>query len=337
MSWWQAIILGIVQGLTEFIPVSSSGHLILSREVMGVVLEDFVWFDLLLHVATLAAIVIIMRKDILALFKKPFKVAFFIVIASIPLVIVGFFLGGIIRQTFYYDASFLWIFFLITAILLLASEMYEKKLTPKAFILETGWEIKNFWQSKLNKKNAAIEKKLTVEASVDCPNNIKNNDVGNDKILSKNAALQLDEPLSNEYLPDLKLKHAIAMGCMQMIAVFPGVSRSGSTIFGGVITNGKRKTIAKFSFLMSIPVIIGATLLDLYQGLTAEAVAETVTEGALALTIPWYGYVLGIVFAFAVGVFAIKFMLKLIAKANFKWFSLYMFTLSIICFFVFFL
>jgi len=334
MSWWQALILGIIQGLTEFIPVSSSGHLILTREIVGVGnTYDFMLFDLILHIATLAAIGIVMRKDIAALFRKPFKVALFIIIATIPVVIVGFLLGDIIR-VYLFSATYLWIFFLITATILITSEMVEKKLSPKGLAKATINDIKEYWKNKnvwmpLDYKPSEAEMyELEEVPQVDVKNKKEGTESTQGEATPVTAAAKTKKP---EYLPDLKLKHALAMGGMQMLAALPGISRSGSTIFGGVVTNGKRKTIAKFSFLMSIPVILGATVLDVLQGIISEEPSFT------AANISWYGYVLGAIFSFIAGIFAIKVMLKLISKADFKWFSLYMFTLSIITFFVFFL
>ena len=319
MSWWQSIILGIVQGLTEFIPVSSSGHLILTRELIGADIGDFLWFDLLLHIATLVAVGIVMWHEIVALFRPRFKVMGYIVIASIPLALVGFLLSDVIREVFYYSATYLWIFFLITAILLVIAEMREKRLGPKAFLLDTRSGIKRYFTaidfSKPLDSASADDAQQAVEA---------------------NALEHYDDTQSakiKKFLPDLKFKTIIAMGLMQMAAAFPGISRSGSTIFGGVMTRGNRETIAKFSFLMSIPVILGATMLDAVALIWPSSSGAAVEPAAMG----WYAYALGMIFAFLFGMLAIKFMLRLIAKADFKWFSLYLTALSIFCFFFFFL
>jgi undecaprenyl-diphosphatase len=113
------------------------------------------------------------------------------------------------------------------------------------------------------------------------------------------------------------------MGLMQSVAVLPGVSRSGSTIFGGIAGGGERKSVARFSFFLSVPIIAGAAAFSLISG-GGEAVGAGV-------------YVAGMITAFVSGFFAVRFMLKIIARANFKWFSLYLVVLSIVTFFVYFI
>ncbi len=264
MTWWQSIILGFVQGATEFLPISSSGHLILVRYWTGLS-GDFFLFDSLVHFATLIAIVIVLFKDILKLFRPPFKTFGMIVVASVPAVITGFLLELTLKD-YFESPKFLWVFFFITAAVLVATEVLAKR----------------------GKKAAADGEKTAADESL--------------------------KPLW-----EMQWKNAVGMGLAQAAAVFPGLSRSGSTIFGGVVTKGDRGQVAKFSFLMSIPVILGAVALELYK------LGDAAAEGVLpAVTVPWYAYLLGMATAFAVGFFAIKFMLRLIQKANFKWFAVYL-------------
>lgn len=255
MNIFQALLLGLVQGLAEFLPISSSGHLVLLREVMGIS-GDFLLFDTLMHVATLFAIFLVFFKDLIGLFKPPFKTMGLIILASIPAVLVGFLLQDKI-ETLFSNGKYLCFFFLGSAIIMLAAEIIGKRVKePKP----------------------------------------------------------------------LGIKTAIFMGIMQGVAVFPGITRSGSTIFGGVVSGTERSQVAKFSFFMSIPVILGATLLQLIKlpGGGGEAIA-------------WYCYAGGMLVAFVSGLLAIKLMLKLIAKVNFKWFSLYLFVISILSFLFLFL
>lgn len=253
MVWWQAMILGLVQGLTEFLPVSSSGHLILVREFMG--LNDgssFLLFDVVAHVGTLVAVVIVLYKDILGLFKKPYKNLVMLIVATIPAVIVGFACKDFIEE-YFSTAKYLCFFFALTAVLMLVSEIVARcNRNPK----ELGWG------------------------------------------------------------------GAVAMGLMQGVGVFPGVSRSGSTIFGGTVVGTDSKKIASFSFLMSLPVICGSLLLS---------VIDVAQAGALS-QIDWFSMAVGALSAFASGYVAVRVMLKLIAKANYKWFSLYLIIVAILTF-----
>lgn len=258
MVWWQAMVLGLVQGLTEFLPVSSSGHLILTRELMG--LNDgssFLLFDVMAHVGTLVAVVIVLYKPIIELFKKPYKNLIMLIVATIPAVVVGFTCKDIIEE-YFSTAKYLCFFFAFTAIIMLVSEIVAKRnKTPK----------------------------------------------------------------------DLNWGGTIAMGLMQGLGVLPGVSRSGSTIFGGTVAGTDSKKIATFSFLMSLPVIGGSLLLS---------IIDVAQAGALA-SVDWFSMFIGAATAFASGYIAVRVMLKLIAKANYKWFSLYLGIVAILTFSFYFL
>lgn len=261
MVWWQAMILGLVQGLAEFLPISSSGHLILVRELMGLNgLEQSqfnLMFDVMVHIGTLVAVVIVLYKPIIDLFKKPYKRLAMLVVACIPAVVVGFTCKGYIEE-YFSTAKYLCFFFLFTAVIMLVSEILAKRnKTPK----DLGWGS------------------------------------------------------------------AIAMGVMQGVGVFPGVSRSGSTIFGGNVTGTDSKQIATFSFLMSIPIILGSLLLSIIDVAQAGALAQ----------IDWFSIFVGAVSAFVSGYISVRVMLKLIAKANFKWFSLYLLIVAILTFSFYFL
>ncbi len=252
MRFWQAIILGLVQGLAEFLPISSSGHLVLVRELLGIE-GEYLLFDVMVHVGTLFAIFVVFFKDILALFKPPFKTIGLIALASIPAVLVGLLLDDYIENLFS-SGKYLCFFFLFTAVLMLVTELLAKR--------------------------------------------------------------------TNETKP-LGLKTAIAMGLMQGIAVFPGISRSGSTIFGGTVAKGERTEVAKLSFFMSVPVILGSAALQLFKADFA--------------VIDWTCVLIGMATSFISGLLAIKLMLKVIAKANYKWFALYLFVISILSFIFLFL
>ena len=158
MTLWQAILLGLTQGLAEFLPVSSSGHLVLMREIFGIK-GEYLMFDVMLHVGTLFAVFITFFKDLIALFKPPFKTIGLIIVATVPAVVVGLLAGDYIENLFS-SGKYLCFFFLFTALLMFLTEIIAKR--------------------------------------------------------------------TRETKP-LGLKAAIAMGLMQGVGVFPGISRSGST------------------------------------------------------------------------------------------------------------
>lgn len=243
------IILGIIQGLTEFLPVSSSGHITLFQDIFNIT-QNNLFTAVALHFGTLLAVVVYYFKDLVGLIKKEnHKKLLLIVIATIPSGIVMLALNNTVNNLFV-SSKFLWIGFLITALVLLAVDAIGKR-------------IKN------------------------------------------------PKPITT--------KTALLMGLAQACAIFPGVSRSGSTIAGGIIlAEGERKQIADFAFLMSVPVIAGSTLF--------EAITVDYTNINITATI------LGVLAAFITGYFAIKFMIRLISRCNFKWFSLYLFVITLLTF-----
>ena len=249
MNPFQAILFGLVQGLTEFLPVSSSGHLLLFRRLFGLG-ELSPSFDVMLHIGTLVAVLFVLRRDVMDTVKKPKKILL-LIIATVPAVVAGLLLGGFIEDIFY-SGNYLYITFLATAALLLACEVIET-------------------------------------------------------VRMRNS--RLSAPLG--------LEHSVIMGMMQAVALLPGLSRSGCTIFGGVVSGSERKQAATFSFLMSVPVILGSAVLSFGR----------IDVGLLEI-------MLGMFAAFAGGLFAVKLMLRVISKANYKWFSLYLIVISVISIFI---
>ena len=262
---WKSAILGTVQGLTEFLPVSSSGHLTLLQQLLryelGAVGMTFV--NILLHFGTLLAVIVVFWRDIFALFKKPFKTLLMLIVATIPAGVVGLLFDEKIESLFAPSSnaawlSFLALFFALTALLLLVTQIVSsrrKKVAP------------------------------------------------------------------------LSWRHTLMMGAAQAVALLPGISRSGSTIAAGVLSGAKREDVARFSFLMSIPVILGSLLVEsLHLIKPDDGVVVTIgTSGIIGMAV-------GVVFAAAAGLVAIKLMLKVIQKSNYQWFVLYLTLLSLTCF-----
>lgn len=260
MEIWQAIVLGLIQGLTEFLPVSSSGHLVFFQRIFG--LDGGLFIPIILHLGTLVAVCVVFFKDIIALFKKPFKTLGFLILASVPAALVGLLLDDKIEDLFYgssYVGILLAVLFTVTAAVLFVTEIIAKRRQN---------ELPLCW------------------------------------------------------------KTVLPMAFAQAVAVLPGISRSGSTICAGTIAGGKSEEIAKFSFLMSIPVILGSFVISLAKGLYKGEIQQTFVDGGAV-----FGWcvAIGFVVSAVSGLFAIKVMLKAIQKANYKWFSLYLLLMAIAC------
>ncbi|MCL2804537.1 MAG: undecaprenyl-diphosphate phosphatase [Treponema sp.] len=250
MNIIEAVVLGIVQGLTEFLPVSSSGHLVLLQKIFGIN-EPGLFFDTMLHAGTLIAVFAVLWKDIWALLRKPVqKLTGLLILATIPAVIAAVIFKDSIENIFK-SANILGFCFLITAALLVAAEL----LSRRAVIIN---------------KNSKTEKEMN----------------------------WLD---------------ALFIGILQAIAILPGISRSGATISGALFRKLDRDFAARFSFLLSIPAILGALVLQ-SRGLIKDGTAETINVTAV---------IAGTIAAATVGFFAIKLMLKIIREKSLFGFAVY--------------
>ena len=265
MQWWQAIVLGLTQGLTEFLPVSSSGHLTFLQRVLGIDIGGAeLFFNIILHLGTLIAVCIIFWNDILDLFKKPYKTLLYLIVATIPAAIAGLLMDDVIEEHIMhgnYAAIFLACFFIVTAAVLFATEMFAKR----------------------RKKTLPLCWRTT-----------------------------------------------IPMGLAQAVAILPGISRSGSTICAGTFAGADAESVSKFSFLMSIPVILGSFVIELAKGIMDK---ETGFAYSFEVAGPQFGWciAIGLIVSAISGLFAIKVMLRAIKKANYKWFSLYLVLLAVTC------
>jgi len=263
MNIINAIILGIVQGLTEFLPVSSSGHLVLLQKIFGI-RETSLFFDTMLHVGTLLAVMTVLWKDIFEILKKPIqKLTGFLILATIPAVIAALLFKDTIEEIFV-SGKFLGFCFLITAALLVTAELLSKR-------------DKN--------ANSAVEEQ--------------------DESGAKMTWLQ-----------------ALFIGIMQAFAIPPGISRSGATISGSLFCKLNRGFAARFSFLMSIPAILGAVVMQT-KDLIKHGAADGSSLGTAAI-------VAGTITSAVVGFFAVKFMLKIIREKSLFGFAIYTGVLGLI-------
>lgn len=284
MQWWQALVLGLTQGLTEFLPVSSSGHLTFLQRVLGIDIGGAeLLFNIILHMGTLIAVCVIFRRDIINLFKRPFKTLLYLIVATIPAAIVGLLLDDIIEDHIMggaYTGVYLAVFFFITACVLFATEMFAKRRLKPCY-------------------------------------NYKTTPIGGDVYADRTP------------LP-LCWRTTLPMGFAQAIAILPGISRSGSTIAAGTFAGGSAEDVSKFSFLLSIPVILGSFFVSLVKGVMDK---QTGLAYSFQVAGPQFGLciAIGLIVSVISGLFAIKVMLAAIKKANYKWFSAYLVALSITC------
>lgn len=255
MSIIEAIILGLVQGLTEFLPVSSSGHIELGKVILGVELADPLLFPIVVHAATSLSTIVIFRMDIWMLIKLLFEPGLwnagrqyilYIIISMVPAGIVGLLFKSEIETFFDGDILLVGFMLIITALLL-------------------------FMTNKVKRKKGKIN-----------------------------------------YIA------AILIGIVQAIAILPGISRSGATISIALMLGVNRSRAARFSFLMVIPLILGATLLDVkdYVELQKAGMATPDSVAPIAL-------ITGFIAAFLSGLLACTWMIQLVKKSKLQYFAIY--------------
>lgn len=259
MTIIQSIVLGILQGVGEFLPISSSAHLILIPYLLGWE-ESSLAFDIALHFGTLLAVLAIYFKEWWNLFigaikdvkskkkSKEGRMFWYLVVATIPAALTGLLLDDIIEN---YFRGQIWLIALFLAIM------------GVLIYLGDSWASKHY-----KKKEVSFE--------------------------------------------DITLKQAFLVGCSQAFAVFPGFSRSGTTILAGRLMGLSKEAITKFTFLLSVPIIAGAAILKV---------------GELEFTLE---VIIGIVTSFIVGVISIKFLLSYIKKHDFSVFAFYRIIIAII-------
>ena len=242
MTLLQALFLGIVQGITEFLPISSSGHLVLGQALLGLEFKELKDFDIMVHVGTLLAILVYFRKDLLKTQYWPY-----LIIGTVPAVAVAFTLEDQIDAIFRSPLSVGIVMMVIGFLFVLPERKTEK----------------------------------------------------NTKLTWKNALL---------------------IGCAQAVALIPGVSRSGSTIFTGTLLGLKREEAARFSFLLGSIAIAGAGLLTGIDLLDPQQSSLTTTPVLIV----------GFLAAFFSGLAAVSWLMSYLKKHPLKNFGVYLLIIGLL-------
>jgi undecaprenyl-diphosphatase len=252
MSIFESLVLGLVQGLTEFLPISSSGHLVLFSGLFKLEESSQLLFFAMLHVATLVAVLLFFFRDLIKLRLKDYWI---IGIGTVPALIIG---------------------------------LLFKDFLESLFVLPV-----------LNSVTLVITGLINIAAD------------------KKMQTLPKESPVKSTLTPGWK--QAIAVGIAQAISIIPGISRSGSTVATGVFMNMPRTQAFKFSFFLSIPAILGASLLEIVDHISqTQSFSLTVAE--------W----LGLFAAFVGGLLSLKLFSLVIHKAQLKWFGYYVIIVGIL-------
>lgn len=268
MTYIEAVILGLVQGLAEFLPISSSGHLALLQQFFGIKEDNVLLFAVLLHVGTLISVFIVYWKDIWELIVELFltikdiftgkglrlderpvrKLGVMIIVATIPTGLIGILFND------FFDG------------------LYNSIVPIGAGLLVTGCLL-------------VIAERMGT---------------------------------SNRGIKEMNFRNAIFVGVVQGIAICPGISRSGSTLFGSLLCNLDRTFAVKFVFLISIPSILGSAVME-----APDAIAAGMNMSDLGPII------VGMIVAAVSGLVAIKTMIKVVSNKKLNYFSYYVWLLGI--------
>jgi undecaprenyl-diphosphatase len=263
MELWESFLLGLIQGITEFLPISSSGHLVLGQHFLGLQNDGGITYEIVVHFGSLVSIVIYYRKEVMQLIYSAFgmlakprlllkpselsvdqQLVGLILISMIPALLVGLFLKSSIESAF------------------------ESPVWVSAMLLVTG-------------------------------------------------TLLLSTKFAKKGTEAVGIKHAIGMGLAQAVAILPGISRAGSTIAIGQHLGFKKEDCARFSFLMVIPVIAGAMILEL---------SELGSSGA-SVDVPVL--VTGFLTSAVSGIIALSFLIHVIKNFGIHWFAIYCYALGL--------
>lgn len=253
-----AVILGIVEGLTEFLPVSSTGHLILAGHLLNYEGDAANTFKIVIQLGAVLAVLVIYWARYMGMLKDVLKLDFsakklnvvHMIIAMIPALLVYLIFKDFIKQQLFGPAPVL-LGLIVGGILLIVA--------------------------------ARVKRRVTAEET-----------------------------------DDITYKQALGIGLFQCLALWPGFSRSGSTISGGLLLGTSQKAAADFTFMISVPVMLGATVLDMYNS------RDFLTSDDLVL------FLIGFIAAFVVAMLAVVTFLNLIKRLKLEWFAVYRFLLAIL-------
>ena len=258
---FSAIILGIVEGLTEFLPVSSTGHMILTAHLLSFTGEKAKTFEIIVQLGAVLAVFVLYFRRFLrflnlrpGITKRPGINIIHVGLAMAPAVIIGLALHDLIK-TYLFGPGTVIVSLVAGGILMIVAE-------------------------------------------------------------------RVRAPVTAESMDDISYRQAFIIGVFQCLALWPGFSRSGSTISGGILFGTSQKAVAEFTFIVSVPIMFAASGLDLYKS------RAYLTMDDLGL------FIIGLIVSFVIGGLAVVTFLKVIKRIKLSWFAYYRFALAILFFLI---
>ena len=305
--WLEAVLLGVVQGVTEFLPVSSDGHLAIIPYLAGMRLPGLA-LTVALHLGTFLAILVYFRQEVWLITKGLLhigngpderlyrRLGIYVLLATVPVAAAGV----VLRDLF--------------------EGLFESPLAAAGFLLVTAailWIGEAFRDRRIRHSGGVRP------AASEQPRRVWNgNWVGTDapSATAETVSVPIGEDLSDptgRTLQTLTLRDAVLIGLFQPLALLPGLSRSGTTIVTGLASGLTREAATRFSFLLSLPALAGAFVLEL------PALAEPGPYSGVHIA-------LGIVTAFVSGYVAVRFLVRLVARDRLTGFAKYCVFLAIV-------
>ncbi|MBE5948047.1 MAG: undecaprenyl-diphosphate phosphatase [Lachnospiraceae bacterium] len=283
MSLLEALFLAVVQGVAEFLPISSSGHLAIFKNVFGVNTDTGLLYDVMLHVGTLAAVFIVYWKDIWELIREGFAI-----------------IGAALSNTFKF----------ITNLFSKEKKEYTQVInTPyRRFVMLVIISTIPTGILGIVLSDVIENASTTLLVPGIC-------------LLITSLLLYISEKVPEKDFNESNTSYGkgLIIGIVQGFATLPGISRSGSTITAGLFCGLERSFAVKYSFILSIPAILGAAVLELKD-------FNEISVGSVELV----NYIVGMVVAAVVGYICIRWLLVLVKNKKFKYFSIYCFAVGII-------
>jgi len=252
MDLLSTIILGIIEGVSEFLPISSTGHLILTAQLLKISQSNFVKsFEIAIQLGAIFSVVVLYFKSLLG----NLKIIKRLIVAFIPTAIIGIIFYKLVKRFLLGNSHVVLWSLLIGGIFLIIFELLHR-----------------------------------------------------------------EKPNATDNVDSISYNQAMLIGLCQSVAIIPGVSRSAATIIGGLLLGIKRKTIAEFSFLLAVPTMLAATVLDLSKSM------DTFTYSQFVILL------VGFITSFIVAILAIKFLLAFIKKRSFIAFGIYRILIALLFF-----
>lgn len=290
-----AVVLGVIQGLAEFIPISSSGHLVLVPALFGIE-PGGLSFDVALHVGTMLAVVVYMRRELVTILRALIgferdrdalryrKLALFAVAASVPVGLVGVALLDTFESIFATPTIAAFMLFATGALLIGGEWMRDRRVERSRALVNAG------------------------PATAPRGGEPEPQPPGDRLPVARDPS----DPAGTD-LDGMGLRQAMLVGVAQCVALLPGISRSGTTIVAGMASGLTREAATRFSFLLSLPALVGATIVSMPDLGNGSAIYPTPA------------IIAGIVAAFVSGYLAIRVLIALVSRDRLTGFALYCF------------